>query len=168
MPVSDQEVEARLILPWWSHELAETSLGPEMAGRCTDGFAVQREHAAEESCADDRRSNYAGAGNRGKHGHLHPAVWIGAAQFAGGEPVATRKRGVASKGFPTEQDGKFMPYKMFRAFDQEQTSFRELLIWGGTEALIRDRDGAEQGYFAAPISGNACCWRISLAWWHCC
>jgi predicted permease len=63
--------------------------------------------------------------------------------------------GLASKGFPDDDAGSFMTYKMFRAFEKEQTSFRELSIWGGEEALMRDHDGAQQGYFAATVSGNA-------------
>jgi predicted permease len=63
--------------------------------------------------------------------------------------------GLASASFPEEDAGSFMPYKMFRAFEQEQSSFRELSMWGGEEALMRDHEGSEQGYFAATISGNA-------------
>ena len=63
--------------------------------------------------------------------------------------------GLASESFPDEDAGSFMTYKMFRAFEAEQASFRELSVWGGEDALMRDHDGAEQGYFAATVSGNA-------------
>jgi putative ABC transport system permease protein len=70
-------------------------------------------------------------------------------------PAQLVRVGLASQSYPDEDAGSFMTYKMFRAFENEQSSFRELSIWGGEEALMRDHDGTQQGYFAATVSGNA-------------
>lgn len=63
--------------------------------------------------------------------------------------------GLASAGFPDQDDGSFMPYKMFGPFEREQSSFRELSMWGGEDVLMRDREGSAQGYFGQLVSGNA-------------
>lgn len=63
--------------------------------------------------------------------------------------------GLASAAMPDDDAGSYMPYRMFRALNEEQSSFRELSIWGGEQVLMKDHEGAVQGYYGALVSGNA-------------
>jgi len=63
--------------------------------------------------------------------------------------------GIASTANPDDMGGSYIPYRMMDALSKERSSFEELSAWSGEEVLIRDREGAMQGYLAELVSGNA-------------
>ena len=66
------------------------------------------------------------------------------------------KIGIPSAAEPdSEQNNAFMPYRMLQGLLEQQSSFRDLSAWDGDEVLIKDKDGAAQGYLAVMVSGNA-------------
>jgi predicted permease len=66
------------------------------------------------------------------------------------------KVGVASGAEPdSEQNSSFMPYRMLQALRERQSSCRDLSGWDGDQVLMKDKEGAVRGYFAATVTGNA-------------
>jgi len=66
------------------------------------------------------------------------------------------KIGIPSAAEPdSEENNSFMPYRMLQGLREEQSSFRDLSAWGGDQVLIKDQQGAVQGYLAVTVSGNA-------------
>jgi len=66
------------------------------------------------------------------------------------------KVGMASAAIPDDAGGAaYMPYRMMKAFSEEQSSFRELSAWSADQVLMRDHEGSIQGYMAGLVSGNA-------------
>ena len=64
------------------------------------------------------------------------------------------KVGMASTAEP-DDPGVYMPYRMMRAMEEQQTSFRELSAWSADWVLMRDHEGSIQGYMVGLVSGNA-------------
>jgi len=64
------------------------------------------------------------------------------------------KVGMASTAEP-DDPGAYMPYRMMRAMQEQQSSFRELSAWSADWVLMRDHEGSIQGYMAGLVSGNA-------------
>jgi predicted permease len=63
---------------------------------------------------------------------------------------------MASAAIPDDAGGAaYMPYRMMKAFSEEQSSFRELSAWSADQVLMRDHAGSIQGYMAGLVSGNA-------------
>jgi predicted permease len=66
------------------------------------------------------------------------------------------KIGIPSAAEPdSEENNSFMPYRMLQGLREQQSSFRDLSTWYGDDVLIKDKDGAVQGYMAVMVSGNA-------------
>jgi predicted permease len=66
------------------------------------------------------------------------------------------KIGMASAAEPdSEKNSSFMPYRVMRGLQAEQTSFRELSAWTGEDVLMKDANGTIRNYFAVMVSGNA-------------
>jgi predicted permease len=66
------------------------------------------------------------------------------------------KIGIPSAAEPdSEENNAFMPYRMLQGLREQQSSFRDLSAWDGDDVLIKDKDGAVQGYMAVMVSGNA-------------
>jgi predicted permease len=66
------------------------------------------------------------------------------------------KIGIPSAAEPdSEENNSFMPYRMLQGLCEQQSSFRDLSTWYGDDVLIKDKDGAVQGYMAVMVSGNA-------------
>lgn len=66
------------------------------------------------------------------------------------------KIGLPSAAEPdSEENNSFLPYRMLQGLRERQSSFRDLSTWYGDDVLIKDKDGAVQGYLAVMVSGNA-------------
>jgi predicted permease len=66
------------------------------------------------------------------------------------------KIGIASAAEPdSEQNSSFIPYRMMRGFQAEQSSFRDLSGWSGEDVLMKDANGTIRNYFAVLVTGNA-------------
>lgn len=64
------------------------------------------------------------------------------------------KAGMASTAEP-DDPGAYMPYRMMRAMQEQQSSFRELSAWSADWVLMSDHEGSIQGYMVGLVSGNA-------------
>ena len=66
------------------------------------------------------------------------------------------KIGIASAAEPdSEQSSSGIPYRMFQAYQAQQTSFRELSNWSGEDVLMKDDNGTIRNYYGVMVSGNA-------------
>src|ERR1700738_4748143 len=62
---------------------------------------------------------------------------------------------IASAAEPgSEENNSFMPYRMLQGLREEQSTFRDLSAWDSEQVLIKDHEGAVQGYLAVTVSGN--------------